>query len=124
MEDVDIDTGPVNFEDNERVYNSETEMNSFVPTNIDTKKEEEIISEEFLKAPESLNWNIGDDPLNEFSCEFLASMAFPTLFPDAKGDPTNSALFSDTSNNTAQSFAAKLKHLIKFSEKINEKWVL
>ena len=24
-EDVDIDTGPVNFEDNERVYNSETE---------------------------------------------------------------------------------------------------
>ena len=98
-------------------------MNSFVPTNIDTKKEEEIISEEFLKAPESLNWNIGDDSLNEFSCEFLASMAFPTLFPDAKGDPTNSALFSDTSNNTAQSFAAKLKHLIKFSEKINEKWV-
>ena len=37
-EDVDIDTGPVNFEDNERVYNSDTEMNSFVPTNIDTKK--------------------------------------------------------------------------------------
>ena len=30
-EDVDIDTGPENFEDNERVYNSETEMNSFVP---------------------------------------------------------------------------------------------
>lgn len=30
---------------------------------------------------------------------------------------------SDTSNNTTQSFAAKLKHLIKFSEKIDGKWV-
>ena len=25
---------------------------------------------------------------SEFSCQFLASMAFPTLFPDGKGDPT------------------------------------
>lgn len=39
-DDISIDTGPVNVEDDERVYNSETEMNSFVPTNIDTKKEE------------------------------------------------------------------------------------
>ena len=50
-------------------------------------------------------------------------MAFPTLFPDGKGDPTNSALFCDTSDSTTMSFAAKLKHLIKFSEKINGKWV-
>ena len=46
-------------------------------------------------------------------------MAFPTLFPDGKGDLTNNAVFWDTSTNTSQSFAAKLKlkHLIKFSEK-------
>ena len=50
-------------------------------------------------------------------------MAFPTLFPDGKGDLTNTAVLSDTSNNTTQSFAAKLKHLIKFSEKIDGKWV-
>lgn len=40
-EDVGIDTGPVNFEDDEKVYNSQTEMGSFVPTNVDTKREEE-----------------------------------------------------------------------------------
>ena len=50
-------------------------------------------------------------------------MAFPTLFPDGKGDLTNNAVFWDTSTNTSQSFAAKLKHLIKFSEKIDGKWV-
>jgi hypothetical protein len=97
-------------------------MSSFVPTNIDNKREEEKISEEFLNAPQPYNWNIGDEPLSEFDCQFLASMAFPTLFPDGKGDPTNSALLSDTSKNTTQSFAAKLKHLIKFSEKIDGKW--
>ena len=122
-EDVDIDTGPVNFEDDEKVYNSQIEMGSFVPTNVDTKREEEKISEEFLNVPQPYNWNIGDEPLSEFNCQFLASMAFPTLFPDGKGDPTNSALLSDTSNNTTQSFAAKLKHLIKFSEKIDGKWI-
>lgn len=48
--------------------------------------------------------------------QFLASLAFPTLFPDGKGDPTNSAVVSDISNNETQSFAEKLKHLIKFAE--------
>ena len=52
-------------------------MGSFVPTNIDTKREEKI-SEEFLNAPQPYNWNIGDEPLSEFDCQFLAPMAFPT----------------------------------------------
>lgn len=39
-DDVGIDTGPVNFENDEKVYNSQSEMGSFVPTNIDTKREE------------------------------------------------------------------------------------
>ncbi|PFX26632.1 hypothetical protein AWC38_SpisGene8677 [Stylophora pistillata] len=99
-------------------------MGSFVPTNVDTiKREEEKISEEFLNAPQQYNWNIGDEPLNEFDCQLLASMAFPTLFPDGKGDLTNSAVLSDTSNNTTHSFAAKLKHLIKLSVKIDGKSV-
>ena len=75
-------------------------MGSFVPTNIDTKREEGKINEEFLNSPQLHNWNIGDEPLTEFDCQFLASMAFPTLFPDGKGDPTNSALLSDTSNKS------------------------
>lgn len=40
---VDIDSGPVDFDDNEKVYNSESEMGSFIPANIETKKEKEII---------------------------------------------------------------------------------
>lgn len=37
--DVDIETGPVNLDDDERVFNS-GEMGGFIPTNIDMKKEE------------------------------------------------------------------------------------
>ena len=121
-ENVEIDTGPVNFEDDEEVYNSQTEMGTFVPTNVDTKTEEEK-DRVFLNVQQQYNCNIGNEPLNEFNCQFLASMAFLTLFPDGKGDLTNNAVLSDTSNTTTQSFAAKLNHLIKFSENIDKKWV-
>ena len=40
---VDIDSGPVDFDDNEKVYNSESEMGSFIPANIETKKEKESL---------------------------------------------------------------------------------
>ena len=39
-------------------------------------------------------------------------MAFPTLFPDGKGDPTNSATMRDVT------LGDKIKHLIKFAEYI------
>ena len=48
-------------------------------------------------------------------------MAFPTLFPDRKGDQTNIAVLSDISNNSTKSFAERLKHLIKFAENIDGK---
>ena len=98
-------------------------MGSFLPTNIDTKKGRQIIEGEFLKQPETHNWTIGSEPLSEFSVQFLASMAFPTLFPDGEGDPTNIAVVSDISNNSTQSFAERLKHLIKFAEYIDGKWI-
>lgn len=120
---IDIDSGPVDFDDNEKVYNSESEMGSFIPTNIDTKKERQIIEGEFLKQPETHNWTIGSEPLSEFNVQFLASMAFPTLFPDGKGDLTNIAVVSDISNNSTQSFAERLKHLITFAEYIDGKWI-
>lgn len=41
--EIDIDSGPVDFDDNEKVYNSQTEMGSFIPSNTDTKKEKNII---------------------------------------------------------------------------------
>ena len=44
-------------------------------------------------------------------------MAFPTLFPDGKGDSTNQALLRDVP------LSEKFKHLIKFAEKVDGKWV-
>lgn len=66
---------------------------------------------------------MGSEPLNEFSIQYLALMSFPTLFPDGKGDPTNNAIMHDTADNITEAFATKLKHLIKFGENIDGKWV-
>ena len=119
---VDIGSGPVDFDDNQKVYISESEMGSFIPANIETKKEREIIEAEFVKQP-THNWTIGSEPLSEFDVQFLASMAVPTLFSDGKGDATNNAIVSDISNNSTKSFADKLKHLNKFAEFIDGKWI-
>ena len=97
-------------------------MGSFIPTNIDTKKERQIIEDEFLKQTQTHNWTIGSEPMSEFNVQFLASVAFPTHFPDVEGDPTNNAIVSDISNTT-ESFAERLKHLIKFAEYMDVKWI-
>lgn len=54
--------------------------------------------------------------MSKFGVEFLATMGFPTLFPDGKGDPTNLATKRDAT------LAEKIKNLIKFGEKIGGKW--
>ena len=43
-------------------------------------------------------------------------MAFPTLFPDGKGDPTSPNLNRDVPFNSA------IKHLLKFGEVKNGQW--
>lgn len=58
-----------------------------------------------------------DQPLNESQTPFLAIMAFPTLFPDGKGDPTNQALVIDLP------LAERIEHLVKIAEKIDGEWV-
>ena len=68
---VDIGSGPVDFDDNQKVYISESEMGSFIPANIETKKEKEIIEAEFVKQP-THNWTIGSEPFSEFDVQFLA----------------------------------------------------
>ena len=44
-------------------------------------------------------------------------MAFPTLFPDAKGDPTIPSLNRDVP------FSKSVKHLLKFGEWFGDHWV-
>ena len=58
-----------------------------------------------------------NEALNEYQVSHLATMAFLTLFPDGKGDPTNQALLRDVS------FQERIKHLIRFAAIIDGKWV-
>ena len=63
------------------------------------------------KLGAKIDWpNVGDEPLNEYTTPFLATMAFPCLFPDGEGDPTNPALFREIS------LSKKIQHLIQFAE--------
>ena len=72
---------------------------------------------------EKCPWQIGDYPFNEVRTEYLATMSFPTLFPDGIADPTSQATVRNISNNDTESFAQKIKHLIRFAEHVNGKWV-
>lgn len=50
---IKVDSGPVEYDDNERVYNSDSEMGSFIPSNVSTKKENKL-----LKIPSLSNHNL------------------------------------------------------------------
>ena len=109
------DFGPLNDED--RVYDKSTELGSFVPAKVGCKKESDIIEEEVLQVRNcNPEWTVGSEALNEFGTEYLASLAFPSLFPDTKGDPTNLSLQREIASSETQSFSEKIKHLIKFAE--------
>ena len=60
---------------------------------------------------------IENEPINEYEISHLASMAFPTLFPDGKSYPTNLALLRDVP------LQERVEHLLKYAEVIDGKWV-
>ena len=97
-------------------------MASFLTGNLYSNKEKVIINKEAL-SPQTHELTLGSNSLNEFNIEYLASLCFPTLFPDTKGDPTNSCLLRNISKSESESLAEKIKHLIKVGEKIDGKWV-
>ena len=47
--EIDIDSGPVDFDENEKVCNSQTEMGSLIPSNTDTKEEKKYHSGNIFK---------------------------------------------------------------------------
>ena len=102
----------------DQVYNETTEMSSFLPLAEQQQQEIQAIRNE-LSEQQPLQWPTveGANPLSEYDTPFLASMAFPTLFPDCAGDPTNEASLRNVS------FQDRIKHLIKFSEKVNGKLI-
>ena len=64
-----------------------------------------------INGVDPLNWAANDGhPINEFRTEGLASMAFPTLFPYGKGDPTKRTRLREVSLTDG------FKHLIKYAD--------
>ena len=70
-------------------------MSSFLPVGEQQQQELSAIRNK-ISASEPLNWpTVDNQPVNEYETLYLATMAFPTLFPDGRGDPTNQALLRD-----------------------------
>ncbi|CAB4028820.1 Hypothetical predicted protein [Paramuricea clavata] len=69
------------------VYNDSTEMSSFLPVGEQQQQEIEAVRNQ-LSENEPMPWpSVENEPLNGYQISHLATMAFPTLFPDGKGDP-------------------------------------
>ena len=99
------------------VYNNSTEMSSFLPVGEQQQQEIEAVRNQ-LSESEAIDWpSLENEPLNEYQVSHLATMAFPTLFPDGKGDPTNQGLLRGVP------LQEHIKHLLKFAEIIDGKWI-
>ena len=99
------------------VYNDSTEMSSFLPVGEQQQQEIEAVRNQ-LSENQPMPWpTIETEPINEYQISHLATMAFPTLFPDGKGDPTNSGILRDVP------LQERIKHLLKFAEVIHDKWI-
>ena len=117
-DELESDLEPsTSIDEEDKVYDHSSDMSSFMPVNQQQQQELSAIKDQ-LQPRQSMNWpKIDKQPLNEYDTPFLATLAFPTLFPDGKGDPTNLSLLKDIP------LGEKVKHLIKFAENVNGKWI-
>ena len=107
---------PTDNPSEDTVYNASTEMSSFLPASEQHEQEIEAVRNQ-LSANQPMTWPTNEnEPLNEYQVTHLATKAFPT-FPDGKGDPTNQSLLRDVP------LQERIKHLLKFAEIIDCKWV-
>ena len=94
----------------------EKEKSSFLPFSNNDHLESDAIKNSLDCS--KVDWpSVDSQPFNEYTTGFLVTFAFPTLFPDGKGDPTNPCLQRDIS------FGNIIQYLLKYSEKIDGKWV-
>ena len=85
---------------------------SFIPMRQRQRKDGAAIQDAFNEV-DPLDWpSTEGNVVNEFKTDGLATMAFPTLFPYGKGDPTNRA------RQHGITLTEAFKHLIKFAEKL------
>ena len=81
---------------------------SFLPLPLHKMPDQDAITSA-VDGQDPLQWpSVTGNCMNEFKTAGLASMAFPTLFPYGKGDPTNQG------RKRAVSLADSFKHLMKF----------
>ena len=95
-------------------------MSSFLPIPQCHQQEIEAVQQQLScnHNTKHIPWpTVDNEPINEYLTLFLATMAFPTLFPDGRGDPTNPSLYQDVT------LADRIKHLLKFGEKNDSKWI-
>ena len=87
--EIDPDGSPLNTD--EIPFNEETELTSTILSPELLNPQNQLITEELLQRPK-FHWpDRNSNPLNEFRIELLAAMAFPTLIPGGKDNPTNTA---------------------------------
>ena len=99
---------PVSDDVNEEELVLENGSTSFIPMRQRQRKEGEAI-QDAVNEHDPLDWpSTEGNAINEFKTDGLATMAFPTLFPYGKGDPTNRARNHDIT------LAEAFKHLMKF----------
>ena len=111
---IDEDRGPLDID--EIPCNQDIELSNTLLNSDELKQEKQLITDEVLQT-NRMQWpEKGTEAINEFKIELLATITFPTLFPDARGDPTDFA----TKRNVT--LGEKVRHLIRFGESINNKW--
>ena len=102
------------YSDDDIVYNKDSEMSSFLQLPEAERQEEDAMLEQLQN--QVMDWpSIENEPLSEFTTPFLATLSFPTLFPNSDGDRINPAILREVS------FADKVKHLIKLGRNVNNK---
>ena len=88
-------------------------MNTFLPIPECQLQEINAIQQKLSSTDnQHIAWpTVDNEPMNEYLTPFLATMAFPTLFPDGKGDPTNSSLNRDVQSGE------RIKHLLNMQKR-------
>ena len=80
------------------------ESTSFIPTVEHELTERNRLSETFVEKDNFNCLDIGSTPFNQFSTLYLSYLAFLTLFPNGKGDPTDNEQIRQISGNQTEYF--------------------
>jgi len=84
LEDERVDLGPRNDDEKEKEQVEKKENASFLPSAVSQPREKVRLQQNIQQCEMEID---GDNPFSEYSTPYLASICFPTLFPDGKADP-------------------------------------